>query len=61
MALEDKIAAAKEINELLNNIVRLGGFRMKYRIAVDPPVNSEAEWERRRFWWTSPDRTAPCW
>ena len=46
MALEDKIAAAKEINELLNNIVRLGGFRMKYRIAVDPPVNPEAEWER---------------
>jgi spoIIIJ-associated protein len=46
MAMEDKIAAAKEINELLNNIVRLGGFRMKYRIAVDPPVSPEAEWER---------------
>ena len=46
MAMEDKIAAAKEINELLNNIVRLGGFRLKYRIAVDPPVSPEAEWER---------------
>jgi len=46
MAMEDKIAAAKEINELLNNIVRLGGFRVKYRIAVDPPVSPEAEWER---------------
>jgi spoIIIJ-associated protein len=46
MALEDKIAAAKEINELLNNIVRLGGFHVKYRIAVDPPVDQGAEWDR---------------
>jgi spoIIIJ-associated protein len=46
MALEDKIAAAKRINELLNNIVRLGGFRIKYRIAVDPPVSEGQEWER---------------
>jgi spoIIIJ-associated protein len=46
MAMEEKIAAAKEINELLNNIVRLGGFRVKYRIAVDPPVNEGSEWER---------------
>ena len=46
MAIEEKIAAAKEINELLNNIVRLGGFRVKYRIAVDPPVNQGAEWDR---------------
>lgn len=46
MAIEDKIAAAKQINELLNNIVRLGGFHVKYRIAVDPPVNQGAEWDR---------------
>jgi len=46
MAIEEKIAAAKQINELLGNIVRLGGFRVKYRIAVDPPVSQEAEWER---------------
>jgi spoIIIJ-associated protein len=46
MAIEDKIAAAKEINELLNHIVRLGGFRVKYRIAVDPPVNQGVEWDR---------------
>jgi len=45
MALEDKIATAKEINELLNNIVRLGGFRVKYRIAVDPPANEGPEWD----------------
>jgi spoIIIJ-associated protein len=46
MALDEKIAAAKQINELLNNIVRLGGFRVKYRIAVDPPVKQGAEWDR---------------
>ena len=46
MAIEEKIAAAKQINELLNNIVRLGGFRVKYRIAVDPPVSEGAEWDR---------------
>ncbi len=46
MAIEDKIAAAKEINELLNRIVRLGGFRVKYRIAVDPPVSEGTEWDR---------------
>ncbi len=46
MAIEEKIAAAKQINELLNNIVRLGGFRVKYRIAVDPPADQGAEWDR---------------
>jgi spoIIIJ-associated protein len=46
MAIEDKIEAAKEINVLLNNIVRLGGFRVKYRIAVDPPTTQGAEWDR---------------
>ena len=46
MAIEEKIAAAKRINELLNNIVRLGGFRVKYRIAVDPPVSEGEAWER---------------
>ena len=41
-----KIEAAKEINELLNNIVRLGSFRLKYRIAVDPPADPGSEWDR---------------
>lgn len=44
MAMEDKIQAAKEINELLNKIVHLGAFRLKYRIAVDPPSQG-AEWD----------------
>jgi len=46
MALEDKIEAAKQINELLARIVKLGGFRVKYRIAVDPPVTEGEDWER---------------
>ncbi len=45
MAMEEKIQAAKEINELLNKIVRLGAFRLKYRIAVDPPPAQGAEWD----------------
>ncbi|MDR3763319.1 MAG: R3H domain-containing nucleic acid-binding protein [Acidobacteriota bacterium] len=45
MAMEDKIQAAKEINELLNKIVHLGAFRLKYRIAVDPPAVQGAEWD----------------
>jgi len=61
MAIEEKIAAAKQINELLNNIVRLGGFRVKYRIAVDPPVTRERSGTSRRSWWTFPVRTAGCW
>jgi len=46
MGIDDKIAAAKRINEVLNNVVRLGGFRVKYRIAVDPPTIEGSEWER---------------
>jgi spoIIIJ-associated protein len=46
MALEERIAAAKEINELLSQIVRLGAFRLKYRIAVDPPATMGGEWEK---------------
>jgi spoIIIJ-associated protein len=46
MGMDEKIAAAKRINELLNNIVRLGGFRVKYRIAVDPPTSEGEQWER---------------
>lgn len=46
MAMEDKIAAAKQIHELLTKIVRLGGFRLKYRIAVDPPAVEGSDWER---------------
>ena len=34
--MTDKIAAAKQISELLNGIIRHGDFRWKYKIKVDP-------------------------
>lgn len=46
MAIPDKIAAAKQINELLRGIVANAGFRLKYRISVDPPLGQERDWER---------------
>ncbi len=46
MAMTDKIAVAKRMNELLASIIRLGGFKLKYRITVDPPMSEERDWER---------------
>jgi spoIIIJ-associated protein len=47
MAITDKIAVAKRLNELLTNIIRLGGFKLKYRIVVDPPwAEEDRDWER---------------
>ncbi len=46
MAIPDKIAAAKQINELLRGIVMNGGFRLKYRISVDPPIAQDRDWEK---------------
>ena len=47
MAITDKIAVAKRINELLTNVIKLGGFKLKYRIVVDPPWAAEdRDWER---------------
>ena len=45
MPITDKIAAAKQISELLNNIFTTGDFRLRYKITVDPPV-ADREWER---------------
>ena len=45
MPITDKIAAAKKISELLNNIFTAGDFRLRYKITVDPPV-ADREWER---------------
>lgn len=44
--ISDKIAAANKINEFLRDVVALGGFRLKYRITVDPPLTEERDWER---------------
>jgi spoIIIJ-associated protein len=46
MAIPDKIAAAKQINELLRGIVANAGFRLKYRISVDPPMAQDRDWEK---------------
>lgn len=45
MAIQDKIATAKRINELLQGIIKFGDFRLKYRITVDPPVPEDRDWE----------------
>jgi spoIIIJ-associated protein len=46
MSIPDKIAAAKKIDGFLREVVTHGGFRLKYRITVDPPVAEERDWER---------------
>ena len=45
MPLEDKIAAAKRIDQWLRQLLSAGGFLLKYRIVVDPPVE-DRDWER---------------
>ena len=46
MPIQDKIAAAKKISELLNTIFAAGDFRLRYKITVDPQVGADREWER---------------
>ena len=46
MPLTDKIAAARRVDELLKTILKHGGFRLKYRITVDPPLAEQRDWER---------------
>src|ERR1700746_4053204 len=45
MPITDKMAAAKQLGEFLQNVITLGGFRLKYRITVDPPIAEQREWE----------------
>ena len=44
--MQDKVAAAKKIDEFLKLLNAKGGFRLKYRITVDPPLPEERDWER---------------
>src|SRR5437016_5401076 len=37
MPIQDKVAAANQINDLLKMILANGGFKLKYRIVVNPP------------------------
>jgi len=46
MTIDDKIAAAKKIDALLKALLSSGGFRLKYRITVDPPLPEERDWEK---------------
>ena len=41
MPIDDKIAAAKKISELLNGIISTGDFRLRYKITVDPPAGDQ--------------------
>jgi spoIIIJ-associated protein len=43
--MADKIEAAKRIQAFLTNVIEKGGFRLKYRITVDPPAPANRDWE----------------
>ena len=45
MPITDKVAAAKQIGEFLQAVISNGGFKLKYRITVDPPMAQNREWE----------------
>jgi spoIIIJ-associated protein len=40
--IQDKIEVAKKIDALLKSIIANGGFKLKYRITVNPPVPAGA-------------------
>ncbi len=46
MPIPDKVAAAKQIDALLKEMLHNGGFRLKYRITVNPPMPEDRDWER---------------
>lgn len=46
MPIADKVAAAKQIEELLKLLLAQGGFRLKYRITVNPPLPQDRDWEK---------------
>jgi spoIIIJ-associated protein len=46
MPIADKPAAARKIDELLRLILAQAGFRLKYRIMVDPVLPEARRWEQ---------------
>ena len=38
MPIQDRVAAARRIDEVLRRVIQLGGFRVKYRISANPPA-----------------------
>jgi spoIIIJ-associated protein len=46
MPLADKVASAKKVESFLRATIVKGGFKLKYRITVDPPLPEERDWEK---------------
>lgn len=46
MPMTDKVAAANKINDLLKLILASGGFKLKYRITVNPPQPQGDDWQQ---------------
>jgi spoIIIJ-associated protein len=42
----NKIESANQLNVFLGGVVKHAGFKLKYRITVDPPVADDRDWER---------------
>lgn len=53
MPIQDNVAAANKINDLLKVILSNGGFRLKYRITVNQPASASAGSEDGG--WKNPD------
>lgn len=41
MPIQDRVSAARRVDEVLRTTIQLAGFRLKYRISANPPVNTE--------------------
>ena len=41
MPIQDRVAAARRVDQILRQTLQNGGFRLKYRISANPPVNTE--------------------
>jgi spoIIIJ-associated protein len=46
MPIEDKVASARKIESLLKTLIQNGGFRLRYRITIDPPITDQRDWEK---------------
>jgi spoIIIJ-associated protein len=42
----DKIQSANQLHLFLGGVVKNAGFKLKYRISVDPPMADDRDWER---------------
>jgi spoIIIJ-associated protein len=42
----NKIESANQLNTFLSGVVKHAGFKLKYRITVDPPMADDRNWER---------------